>query len=178
MTMGRSSAYWSANRYPDPESEPDRLAPARDLPAAAAARFRVLRSGLVAIKGVTESVRYMGASWRWSWEYGIGSRKLCWLHVVGDGISTTFTLSDMEESRVRAIPRLPADLARAVAEAQRTGPVRWCWLELADRRIVDGFLTFARRKGEWLNERPAPHRGARVRGGSKRRDDSDDLEAE
>jgi hypothetical protein len=176
MTMGRSSAYWSANRYPDPEVEPDPTAPIRDLPAAAGARFRAVRSGLLSIKGVAESVRFMGTNWRWSWEYGVGSRKLCWLHVVGEGISTTFTLSDMEEGRVRAIARLPADLARAVAEAQRTGPVRWCWLELTDRRIVDGFLTFARRKGEWLNERPAPHRGPRAKGPTRRR--GGDLEAE
>jgi hypothetical protein len=176
VSIGRSSAYWSANRYPDPETEPDKTAPLRDLPAAAAARFKAVRSGLLAIKDVTENVRYMGASWRWSWEYGIGSRKLCWLHVVGDGISTTFTLSDMEESRVRSIARLPADLARAVAESQRTGPVRWCWLELTDRRIVDGFLTFARRKGQWLGERPAPHRGPRPRGQSAK--SRDDLEAE
>jgi len=175
VTLGRSSAYWSASRYADPEAEPEPEAPVRDLPAAAAARFKALRDGLRAIKGVAESVRYMGASWRWSWEYSIGSRKLCWLHVVGAGISTTFTLSDMEETRVRAL-RLPADLARAVAAAQRTGPVRWCWLELGDRRIVEGFLTFARRKGEWLNERPAPHRGSRARGSSKRL--IDDLEAE
>jgi hypothetical protein len=174
VTIGRSSAYWSANRYPDPEVEPEADAPLRDLPAPSAARFKVVRSGLLAIDGVAESVRYMGTSWRWSWEFGVGSRKLCWLHVVGNGISTTFTLSDMEESRVRAIPRLPADLARAVAEAQRTGPVRWCWLELTDRRSVDGFLTFARRKGGWRAERPAPHRGARGRGATpKRRGDSE-----
>lgn len=172
--MGRSSAYWSASRYSDPEVQPEATAPLHDLPAAAAARFKTVRAGLLAIHGVVESVRYMGGSWRWSWEYGLGSRKLCWIHVVGAGISTTFTLSDMEESRVRAIPRLPAELARAVAEAQRTGPVRWCWLELGDRRIVDAFLTFARRKGEWLGERPAPHRGPRARGASsKGRDDSE-----
>ncbi len=173
MSLSRSSAYWSHNRYPDPEAQPEPSAPLKDLPATAAARFKVLRAGLRDINGVAESVRYMGASWRWCWEYGIGSRKLCWVHVVGDGISVTFTLSDMEDSRMRAIPRLPADLARALSEAQRTGPVRWCWLELADRRIVDGFLTFARRKGEWLNERPAPHRGTRARGSTTRRRDSE-----
>ena len=135
-----------------------------------------MRSGLLEIQGVVEAVRYMGSSWRWSWEYGIGSRKLCWLHLVGSGISTTFTLSDMEEGRVRAIPRLSADVAKAVAEAQRTGPVRWCWMELGDRRAVEGFLTFARRKGEWLNERPAPHRAGRPRGASAR--DPDNLETE
>ncbi len=172
MSKGRSSAYWAGARYPDPEIQPDPAAPLSDLPAAAASRFEAVRSGLLAIRGVAESVRYMGASWRWSWEYGIGSRKLCWLHVVGKGISTTFTLSDIEESRLRAIPRLSAEVAKAVAEAQRTGPVRWCWLELGDRRIVDGFLTFAHRKGEWLSERPAQHRGPRPKGApAKRHDD-------
>lgn len=176
MSRGRSSAYWAAARYPDPDTQPDPTAPLHDLPASAAARFKAVRSGLLEIRGVTESVRYMGASWRWSWEYGIGSRKLCWLHVVGNGLSTTFTLSDLEESRVRALPRLSNDVARAVAEAQRTGPVRWCWLELADRRIVDAFLGFARRKGEWLSERPTPHRGARARGAAAKR--AHDPEAE
>jgi hypothetical protein len=176
VSVGRSSAYWSGHRYPDPEKQPDPSAPLEDLPAQAAARFRAVRAGLLEIKGVVESVRYMGASWRWTWEYGIGNRKLCWLHVVGNGVSTTFTLSDMEESRVRAIPRLAADVARAVAEAQRTGPVRWCWMELGDRRAVEGFLSFARRKGAWLSERPAPHRAGRSRGTTARK--LDDLEAE
>ena len=176
MSIGRSSAYWSGNRYPDPEAPPDPAAPIQDLPARVGARFKAVRTGLLGIRGVVETVRYMGVSWRWSWEYGIGSRKLCWLHVVGSGISATFTLSDMEESRVRAIPRLSGDVAKAVAEAQRTGPVRWCWLELGDRRAVEGFLTFARRKGEWLNERPAPHRAGRSRGSAAK--DLDDAEAE
>jgi hypothetical protein len=176
VSIGRSSAYWSGNRYPDPEVQPDPAAPLQDLPAKAGARFQAVRSGLLQIRGVVETVRYMGVSWRWSWEYGIGSRKLCWLHVVGNGISTTFTLSDVEESRVRAIPRVPAEIARAIAEAQRTGPVRWCWLELGDRRVVDGFLSFARRKGEWLGERPALHRGPRARGAAASH--HDDLESE
>ena len=176
MSISRSSAYWSANRYPDPEAQPDPAAPLKDLPAQAAARFKAVRNGLREVSGVVETVRYMGVSWRWTWEYAIGNRKLCWLHLVGNGISATFTLSDMEESRVRAIPRLSADVAKAVAEAQRTGPVRWCWLELGDRRAVDGFLSFARRKGQWLNERPAPHRAGRPRGSSAK--NLDDVEAE
>ncbi len=176
MSIGRSSAYWSANRYPDPEAQPEPTAPIKDLPAQTGARFKAVRTGLLQVRGVVETIRYMGVSWRWTWEYAIGSRKLCWLHVVGNGISATFTLSDMEESRVRAIPRLPADVAKAVAEAQRTGPVRGCWLELGDRRAVDGFLSFARRKGQWLSERPAPHRAGRPRGSAGR--SLDDMEAE
>jgi hypothetical protein len=176
VSIGRSSAYWSANRYPDPEAEPEPTAPIKDLPAQTGARFKAVRTGLLQVRGVVETMRYMGVSWRWTWEYAIGSRKLCWLHVVGDGISATFTLSDMEENRVRAIPRLSADVARAVAEAQRTGPVRWCWLELGDRRAVDGFLSFARRKGQWLSERPAPHRAGRSRRTTGRSLDDTDAE--
>ncbi len=163
--MGRSAAYWAANRYPAESVEPAPAAPLEDLPAAAAARFRVLREGLGGMAGVTESVRFMGATWRWAWEYGIGSRKLCWLHVIGNAISATFTLSGAEEERLRRLPRLASDLARAVDEAQRTGPVKWCWLELGDRRAVDGFLRLAARKAEWLNERPATHRAPRPRRG-------------
>lgn len=176
MSIGRSSAYWSGNRYPDPEAQPDPDAPIKDLPAQAGARFKAVRTGLLRIPGTVETMRYMGVSWRWTWEYAVGNRKLCWLHVVGNGISATFTLSDMEESRVRAIPRLSADIAKAVTEAQRTGPVRWCWLELGDRRAVDGFLSFARRKGQWLSERPAPHRAGRTKGSTGRH--LDDMEAE
>lgn len=176
MSIGRSSAYWAASRYSDPETQPEPTSPLKDLPPQAAARFKAVRAGLLGIPGVVETVRYMGVSWRWSWEFGIGSRKLCWVHVVGNAVSTTFTLSDMEESRVRAIPRLSADVSKAVAEAQRTGPIRWCWLELGDRRAVEGFLSFARRKGQWLSERPAPHRTGRTRGTAGR--DLGDAEAE
>ena len=67
MSIGRSSAYWSANRYADPEVQPEATAPLHDLPAQAAARFKAVREGLRQIRGVAETVRYMGVSWRWSW---------------------------------------------------------------------------------------------------------------
>ena len=164
MSTGRSSAWWSRNRYLDPAAEPAPTAPLTDLAAGPAGRFRAAREGLLALDGVAESVRFMGASWRWAWEYGIGNRKLCWLHVVADTISTTFTLSDDEVLRTGKLPRLAADVARAVSEGQRTGPVRWCWLELSDRRVVDGFLRLAGHKAGWLAQRPTPHRAPRLRG--------------
>jgi hypothetical protein len=160
--MGRSTAYWAANRYADESAEPTPAAPLDDLPPAAAGRFRVLRDGLRDLEGVTESVRFMGATWRWAWEYGIGNRKLCWLHVIGNAVSATFTVSAGEEDRLRRTPRLAAGLVRALDDAQRTGPVKWCWLELADRRAVDAFLRLAARKAEWLSERPASHRVPRL----------------
>jgi hypothetical protein len=160
--MGRSNAYWAGNRYPDETAEPAANAPLTDLPAAPAARFRALRDGLRGIEGVTESVRFMGASWRWAWEYGIGNRKLCWIHVIGNVVSTTFTVSAPEEERMRRTPRMAADLARALEEAQRTGPLKWCWLELGDRRAVDAFLRLAARKAEWLTERPPNQRAPRL----------------
>ena len=40
--MGRSNAYWTSNLYTDPAVEPNPAAPLDDLPASAAARFRLL----------------------------------------------------------------------------------------------------------------------------------------
>jgi len=173
---GRSPAFWAGNRYHDEAGEPKRSAPLRDLPPLPAARFRALRSGLLALDGVVESVRFMGATWRWAWEYGIGTRKLCWIHFIRDQVSATFTLSEHEEHRLRQGARLASQVLQSLEEGQRTGPVRWCWLELADRRSVDSFLTLARRKAAWLAERSAPHRVSRVRGRSVPVDEEADSE--
>jgi hypothetical protein len=160
--MPRSSAYFAANRYPDPEQEPTATAPLEYLPPAAAARFRALRNGLLGLEGIVETVRFMGNTWRWAWEYGIGNRKLCWLHIVGDDLSATFTLSDSEEDRLRKGGRLASTLARAMEEGQQTGPVKWCWVELPDRKAVDAFIRLAARKAAWLSERGGPHRAPRL----------------
>jgi hypothetical protein len=164
MSRSRSTAYWATNRYPKELEEPAPTAPLQDLPTAQASRFRALRGGLLALDGVGESVRYMGAAWRWTWEYGLGNRKLCWVHVMEDGLSATFTLSEAEEARVRGLGRMPAALLRAIAEGQRTGPVKWCWVELSERRAIEEFLRFAGRKAEWLGERPSAHPSPRLRG--------------
>jgi hypothetical protein len=159
--MGRSSAYWTSNLYTDPAAEPAAAAPLTDLRPNVAARFEMLRKGLLGIDGVTEHVRYMGATWQWAWEYGIGNRKLCWLHFMRSGVDVTFTLSENEEGRLSQGPKLAVGLARAILEGQRTGPVKWCWLELADRRTAEVFLGLARRKAEWLAERPVLRRSPR-----------------
>jgi hypothetical protein len=162
--MGRSNAYWTSNLYLSENEEPAPTAPLQDLPPAVAARFQVLREGLLKIEGVAEQVRYMGPTWRWAWEYGIGNRKLCWLHLMKRGVDATFTLSENDESRLTKGPKVAAVLARALVEGQRTGPVKWCWLELADKRSIDVFLSLARRKAEWLAERPTPRRAPRLHG--------------
>lgn len=176
MTQARSAAYWAANRYNDEAVEPAPGAPLKDLPAQAAARFKALRTGLTRLGGVTEVVRYMGASWRWAWEYGVGNRKLCWVHVVGTSLSATFTLSDAEEDRLGRTGRVPAELRRAIAEGQRTGPLKWCWLSLDERRVIETFLRFAARKAEWLGERPAPQRAPQLRARRRVVGGSDDPE--
>jgi hypothetical protein len=165
--MGRSSAYWAGNRYLVETEEPEPTAPLADLPAALAARFRLLRDSLLRIPGVTEQVRYMGASWRWAWEYAIGNRKLCWLHIMKGGVDATFTMSEGDESRLSKGSKVAASIARSLLEGQRTGPVKWCWLELSDRRTIDAFLNLARRKAEWLSERPAPRRAPRLHRGRR-----------
>jgi hypothetical protein len=163
--MGRSNAYWKSNRYLCEDQEPEPTAPLRDLPPALASRFQAVRDGLLQITGVTEQVRYMGPTWHWAWEYGIGNRKLCWLHLMQNGIDATFTLSEGDESRLTKGPKVAGVIAHALVEGQRTGPVKWCWLELSDRRAIDAFLSLARRKAEWLAERPAPRRAPRLHGG-------------
>jgi hypothetical protein len=164
--MGRSRAYWTSNLYLSEAEEPEATAPLQDLPASIASRFRALRDGLLQIQGVTEQVRFMGPTWRWAWEYAIGNRKLCWLHVMKSGVDVTFTLSESDESRLAKGAKVAGVLARALLEGQRTGPVKWCWLELGDRRSIDVFLNLARRKAEWLAERPSPRRAPRLHGGS------------
>jgi hypothetical protein len=162
--MGRSNAYWTSNLYVNEAEEPVPTAPLNDLPANAAGHFQVLRAGLLGIEGTSEQVRFMGPTWQWAWEYGIGNRKLCWLHFMRGGVDATFTLSENEESRLAKGGKVAGALARAILEGQRTGPVKWCWLELADRRAVDAFLTLARRKAEWIGERPTLRRAPRPQG--------------
>jgi len=162
--MGRSSAYWTSNLYVNEAEEPVPTAPLNDLPATVAGRFRALRAGLLGIEGASEQVRFMGPTWQWAWEYGIGNRKLCWLHFMRGGVDVTFTLSESEESRLAKGSKVAGALARAILEGQRTGPVKWCWLELDDRRAVDAFLTLARRKAEWIAERPTLRRAPRAQG--------------
>jgi hypothetical protein len=163
--MGRSSAYWTSNRYSSEDQEPEATAPLQDLPPALASRFSSVREGLLQIKGVTEQVRYMGTSWRWAWEYAVGNRKLCWLHLMKNSVDVTFTVSESDESRLSKGPRVAGIITQALVEGQRTGPVKWCWLELSDRRSIDAFLSLARRKAEWLAERPTPRRAPRLHGG-------------
>jgi hypothetical protein len=153
--LGRSSSYWQGNRYPHPSSEPEPKAPLKDLPAAAAARFRLVRDGLRAIEGVVEHVKFLGPQWHWAWEYTLGTRKLCWMHVMQDGVSATFTISDAEARRAREA-RLPVAVAQAIEQAQRTGPVRWCWLDFSDQRLAAAFLGFAKKKAEWMRAEAPP----------------------
>jgi Protein of unknown function (DUF3788) len=164
--MGRSNAYWTSNLYVTEGEPPAATAPLEDLPASLAARFRNLRDGLLGIEGVAEQVRFMGPTWRWAWEYSVGNRKLCWLHLMRGGVDATFTLSESDESRLGKGAKMAAVISRALVEGQRTGPVKWCWLELSDRRSIEAFLNLARRKAEWLAERPSPRRAPRIQGGT------------
>lgn len=158
--MARSSAYWAANPYRDADAAPDASAPCTDLPAQQAERFRRVRSALRELPGVGEQVRYMGKPWGWAWEYAMGPRKVCWVHAIPPIASATFTLTEDEEAKVLAIARLAVPIRHALREAQRTGPLKWCWMPLPDRRHVDAFLGLARRKAEWVGMRAPPRRSA------------------
>jgi hypothetical protein len=158
--MARSSAYWAANLYRNADQTPDPSAPYADLPARPAERFRRVRTALRELPGVAEQVRFMGHPWGWAWEYAIGPRKVCWVHPIPPIASATFTLTDDEERKVLAIARLAEPIRQALREAQRTGPLKWCWISLPDRRHVDAFLGLARRKAEWVGLRAPVRRSA------------------
>ena len=160
--MGRSAAFWATSLYRNSRQEPKAAAPYKDLPPALAARFRRLREGLLKLPGVAEHVKYMGPSWHWTWEYVVGHRKLCWVHVLASGPAITFTIADTEEPKALALTRLPAAIGSAIRAAQRTGPVRWCALEVGDQKAADAFLSFVRRKLAWVvEETPAAAAGRR-----------------
>jgi hypothetical protein len=158
--MARSSAYWAANPYRNADLTPEPSAPYADLPAQQAERFRRVRTALRELPGVTEQVKFMGNPWGWAWEYAVGPRKVCWVHPIPPLSSATFTLTDDEEGRVLAIPRLAEPIRQALRDAQRTGPLKWCWISLPDRRHVDAFLGLARRKAEWVGSRAPARRSA------------------
>ncbi len=158
--MARSSAYWAANPYRNGEKTPEASAPFADLPAQQAERFRRVRTALRQLPGIAEHVRFMGTPWGWAWEYALGSRKVCWVHPIPPIASATFTLTVDEEDKALAVPRLAEPIRQAIREAQRTGPLKWCWIPLADRRHVDAFLGLARRKAAWVGSRTPARRSA------------------
>ncbi len=148
--MGQSTAFWRSNLYPDPDIEPQPRSPYRDLPRHEANRFKLVRRGLLDQKGVAERIRFMGDKWRWAWEYALGSRKLCWLHAMSSGVGATFTLTDHEAREVAEISRVPALIDRAIRDGQQTGPVRWCSLDISDKKAAETFLAFTKKKVQWL----------------------------
>lgn len=148
--MGHSTLFWRSNLYSDPGEEPAARAPYRDLPQNQANRFKLLRRGLLDQKGVAERVRFMGEKWRWAWEFGLGSRKLCWLHAMSNTVGATFTLTDHEAREVEATTRMPAVISQAIRDGQQTGPIRWCWIEITDKKVAETFLSFTKKKIEWL----------------------------
>ena len=164
MTRARSSAYWAANRYTDEATEPAPAAPLKDLPAPAAARFRALREGLSRAR----RRRRDGALHGHQLALGMGVRRRQPEAVLGArrGRRDLGHVHDERRGGGSAEPARAASrptIRRAIDEGQRTGPLKWCWLALDDRRAVDDFLRLAGRKAEWLGERPAPQRAPRAR---------------
>lgn len=126
----------------------------RDLPPDAAARFRAIRDGIRAFEGVSERVKFIPPNWNWAWEYSCLGRRLCWLHVMETGIGGTFTLSDEDERQLPAGAKLSSIIDQSIRNGQRTGPVRWCWIEFSDRRSIDAFIAFMKRKAAWVAAAP------------------------
>jgi hypothetical protein len=115
----------------------------------------MIRDGITDIEDVVERVKFVRPLWNWVWEYSLPGRRLCWLHIMDTGIGGTFTLSEEDERNLTSSSRLAAAIAQSLRDGQRTGPVRWCWLDLGDRKSIDAFLGFMRRKAAWVANAPA-----------------------
>lgn len=162
VSLARSTAYWAANFYSNPDKPPRPGAPLRDLPPIASQRFRMLRDALLEIEGTSERVRFILPNWKWSWEYSIPARKLCWLHVMETGVAGTFAISEDDERQLDRVK--PAGvILTALRDGHRTGPVKWCSLEFSDRKSVDAFVGFMRKKAAWVTASPQDSRVFRPR---------------
>lgn len=117
----------------------------------------MLRDGLLHIDNVSEKVRYILPNWKWTWEYSVPARKLCWLHVLETGVAGTFAMSEEDERQVERA-KLASGILTAVRDGHRTGPVRWCSVDFADRKSIEGFLGFMRKKAAWVAATPQDSR--------------------
>jgi hypothetical protein len=117
----------------------------------------MLRESLLQIEDVSEKVRFILPNWKWTWEYSVPARKLCWLHVMETGVAGTFAFSDDDERQLdRAKPA--GVILTAVRDGHRTGPVKWCSLDFTDRKAIEGFLGFMRKKAAWVAASPQDSR--------------------
>ncbi len=126
----RSNAYWGGNRYRDAaERAASRPRRSRTCPAAAG-RPLPRRSATGLVSPSTRSARRCASwvpSWRWAWEYGVGNRKLCWVHVHRRRRSRSPSrVSDGEEDRLRrrrrgSPPSSPAPSTKGSAPDRSSG---------------------------------------------------------
>jgi hypothetical protein len=117
----------------------------------------MLRDALTDIDEVGEKVRFILPNWKWTWEYSILARKLCWLHVMETGISGTFAISDDDQRQIeRAKPA--GVILGSLRDGHRTGPVLWCSLEFTDRKSIDAFISFMKKKAAWVAAAPQESR--------------------
>jgi hypothetical protein len=70
------------------------------------------------------------------------------------GIGGTFTLSEDDQRQLSPNTRLAAAIDQSIRNGQRTGPVLWCWIEFTDRRSIEAFLSFMKRKAGWVAATP------------------------
>ena len=131
--------YWATNLYIDPRKRPKMDAPLKDLPQRAAQRFKTARTGVRALKHVSEQVVFMGTAWKWVWMYEVSGRKLGYLHPMVSSVSATFILTEAEERELAHSDSVPTLVRRAMRAGILSAGVRWCWMEFPD---LDASLEF------------------------------------
>jgi hypothetical protein len=135
------AGYWTTNLYREKEHAPRPDAPYYDLRPDDARRFRVLREALLALDGLQEKVLYLGAAWKWVWEYSADGQPLVYLHPMRGSVSATLTIGPEEESQLTGNGHVSSYVLAAIRRGVVAGPMRWCWLDLPADGEIDEVIT-------------------------------------
>lgn len=112
----------------------------------------VLRTGLLALESVEESLTWRGIPWRWSLSYSQeGESDRAWAYLVPQPAKAVFCLPIAADS-LESLPlrKLSRPVRDSIFAATQVGGVYWPQWELVSRTQVDDLFLLARRRHESL----------------------------
>ncbi len=154
MMYKQSQPYWKNVLFQDEEKLPTNIAAVKRLKKPYSQYFSSIRKEILALKGVQETIRYMGPTWAWTWVYEYEHEKLLFLHPHKEGLSATFIVSYGEESKILNAPQISADIKQSIRLGRNARNVRWVWLDLKTEQRVTDLLETIRYKYELLTTAP------------------------
>jgi len=150
----QSQPYWKNVLFQEENKIPTNIAAAKRLKKPYSQFFSHIRKEILALKGVEETIRYMGPTWAWTWVYEYEHEKLLFLHPHQEGLSATFIVSYGEESKILNAPNISADIKQSIRLGRNARNVRWVWLDLKTEQRMEDLLETIRFKYQLLTTLP------------------------